>query len=188
MLLGAIGLLIGLVVFSQAGNIARALGDPIKSAGGGSKTGLGIAILSFWVIDVFTNTLQGPARALLADVAPAARQLDGSAAFGVANGAGKIIGYAAGSSHLGIEFVYGMTGGIVFLLTLLTVFATHEPPCEEDPEKQGGQEHHSSGDGNISVITRLLVSPHFHVPFTEPFVQAVTGQRSWIYIRYRECH
>lgn len=155
MLLGALGLLFGLVVFSQAENIAALLGDPVKTTGGGSTVGLIIALMAFWVVDIFTNTLQGPARALLADVVPAERQLDGNAAFAVANGAGKIIGYAAGSSHFGVEVIYGATGVVVLLLTLVTLLTTEETLVEEKVSDE--VDLHDSGDGNISVFTRLFV-------------------------------
>lgn len=48
----------GMVVLSNSGNIAKLLGDPVAESGAGSKTGLAIAIISFWIIDAFTNSLQ----------------------------------------------------------------------------------------------------------------------------------
>ncbi len=58
MLAGAVGMLLGLVLFSNSGNIAGVLGDPLASDGSGSRTGLVIAIVAFWIVDGFTNTLQ----------------------------------------------------------------------------------------------------------------------------------
>lgn len=49
---------LGMIVFSNSGNIAKLLGDPVAASGAGSKTGLAIAIVSFWIIDAFTNSLQ----------------------------------------------------------------------------------------------------------------------------------
>jgi hypothetical protein len=55
---GAIGMFLGLLIFSNSGNIAGAVGDPVVASGAGSKTGLAIAVISFWVVDAFTNMLQ----------------------------------------------------------------------------------------------------------------------------------
>lgn len=48
----------GLVIFSNSGNLAKLVGDPVVASGEGSKTGLAIAITAFWIIDAFTNSLQ----------------------------------------------------------------------------------------------------------------------------------
>lgn len=54
----------GMLLFSNSGNIAKLAGDPVADSGEGSKTGLVIAILSFWIIDAFTNSLQVRASSL----------------------------------------------------------------------------------------------------------------------------
>lgn len=125
MLAGAVGMAAGLLLFSNSASIAAALGDPLSPRGGGSRTGLAVAILAFWVVDTFTNALQAPARCLMADYAESGATLSvGNSLMAVGNGVGKIVGYAAGSITPQIEIVYGVVAGVALLFTLVTcIFA-----------------------------------------------------------------
>lgn len=170
MLGGAIGMLAGLLLFSNSANIAGRLGDPVRPQGGGSKTALAIAIASFWIIDTFTNTLQGPARTLLGDVAPASSLSAGNAYMAAANGIGKMIGYAAGSFTTRIEVTYGVTGAIALLLTLVTVFTVDEergraagkcsnPGQADDGGESGGAAAATGGQSGHLSLRELLRMP-----------------------------
>lgn len=93
MLGGALGMAIGLILFSNSANIAAALGDPLSPQGQGSRTALKFAIIAFWITDAFNNALQGPSRCLMADCATSGKALSyGNSMMAVGNGIGKCIG------------------------------------------------------------------------------------------------
>lgn len=147
MLTGAIGMFLALIVFSNAGTIAGWLGDPVAQEGGGSRTGLVIALIAFWVADTMINALQGPTRTLLGDIVPAKQQSVGNAMMAVANGTGKCIGYAVGSFSQSLAVTFGLTAGIALLLSLTTVLTVREEvlQAEDVPGFHGRDDTSTSG-------------------------------------------
>lgn len=149
MLGGAIGMAIGLVLFSQSANLAAKFGDPISPTGGGSPTGLHIAILAFWMTDTFTNALQGPSRCLMADSAQTGESLSfGNSVMAAGNGVGKVIGYAAGSFAPGIEVTYGVIAVVATMLTVLTCVISDDIPI---PVKSVDEENGKLEDISPSI-------------------------------------
>lgn len=131
MLVGAFGIFFGLLLFSNAKNIGNAIKNDTGSSASSSPSALFIAIVAFWFLDAMTNTLQGPARALLGDVVDRDQQLFGNAFFSVANGLGKCTGYFLGSITTKIEVVYGAAAVISIILSLITILTIHEPDFEK---------------------------------------------------------
>lgn len=132
MLWGTFVTCIGMIVFSQAGELGGLLGDPVSKRGGGSRTGLVIGILSFWVVDFGVNLLQTPTRALLADVVPTVQLPLGSSFFAVASGMGKAIGYALGAFTPGVKETFSAAALILVVLTLATVSMVQEKAVVEE--------------------------------------------------------
>lgn len=146
MVVGSVLVLFGLVAFGWAGTVARWVGDPIKPSGGGSRTGLHIAILSFWVLDFSINLLQTPTRALLADIVPSSQQPLGNAFFAIANGFGKALGYSLGSYAESIQVINGVAGLLVVILTLIPVLTVAERQLNVD-EMPHSQQNDETPDG-----------------------------------------
>lgn len=136
MLVGSFFVAIFLTSFAWAGDIAGSFGDPVKSGGGGSRTGLIMALFSFWGLDFSINMLQVPTRALLADSVPPQHLAAGNSLFAVANGFGKAMGYVFGGYNANIRAVNGCAAFFVLLFALLPTIITQEPengkPAESD--------------------------------------------------------
>lgn len=132
MLIGAILTMLGLVLFSNAAWLADKLGDGLSKGGGGSKAGLIIGIVTFWMTDFSINMLQMPARALLADCVSTGDLAVGSAWFAVGNGAGKAIGYCMGTLLPSIRETFLAAGLLVVLLTCVTVMVVDESADETE--------------------------------------------------------
>jgi maltose/moltooligosaccharide transporter len=126
MFFGALGMFAGLVLFSNAANIANLFQKSTASSGRKSSLAIIIAVLSFWILDVMINALQGPTRTLLGDVVSSDQLALGNAFFAVANGFGKCIGYAIGAFSERTEVTYGLTAGIALLFALTTIVTVKE--------------------------------------------------------------
>ncbi|KAK1433364.1 hypothetical protein QVD17_10274 [Tagetes erecta] len=94
---GAILVTIAVFLIGFAADIGVATGDnPNKTP---KPRAISVFVLGFWILDVANNTLQGPCRALLADLAGtnSGRIKTGNSLFAFFMGVGNVLGYAAGS-------------------------------------------------------------------------------------------
>ncbi|MFS7952851.1 putative sucrose/H+ symporter, plant, MFS transporter superfamily [Helianthus anomalus] len=98
---GAMLVAIAVFLIGYAADIGVSTGDKI---GAPSKPrAIAIFVIGFWILDVANNTLQGPCRALLADLAGSnsSKIRTGNAMFAFFMGVGNVLGYSAGSyTHL----------------------------------------------------------------------------------------
>ncbi|KAL1295347.1 hypothetical protein HN51_056250 [Arachis hypogaea] len=107
-----------LIAFSA--DIGHLLGDELVATGEEHKIRprtIGLVILGFWIIDFANNMLQGPCRALLADLA-AGNQSKTKTAYALYTlfmAVGNVLGSAAGSS-----------GGLYRILPFTTTKACHD--------------------------------------------------------------
>lgn len=137
MLGGALGMTVGLLLFSNSANIASLFGNPVTVKSSGSRTGLVVALLSFWLTDTFINVLQVPSRCLMAQYATSGESLNfGFSLLAAASGIGKVIGYLAGSFASRIEVMYGVTAAVALLLTILTCILTEDAVLEETMDEE----------------------------------------------------
>ncbi|KAK2660966.1 hypothetical protein Ddye_007499 [Dipteronia dyeriana] len=93
---GAVLVAIAVFLIGYAADIGRLMGDPKE----GIKTrAIAFFILGFWILDVANNTLQGPCRALLADLSGSdhKKTRTANAFFSFFMAVGNVLGYAAGS-------------------------------------------------------------------------------------------
>jgi solute carrier family 45, member 1/2/4 len=137
---GSVGAVISLLFFSNAENIANAVGKPVRE----SRLALWIAIGAFWALDATLSVMQGPARTLLGDVLEPQMQASGNSFFAAAYFVGKIIGYAAGGFRWRVEVTYGIAAAFVLVLTSVTLLTSRESVLERDREnetdaEEGGQ-------------------------------------------------
>eukprot|EP00762_Andalucia_godoyi_P003787 ANDGO_08559.mRNA.1 Sucrose transport protein SUC2 len=91
-IIGAIFIVLALVLIPNAPDLGHLMGDTKHNNPGA----LVLAVLGFWILDLANNTLQGPCRALLADIARPEQQERGNAVFSVWLAVGNILGYMAG--------------------------------------------------------------------------------------------
>jgi hypothetical protein len=115
---GAIFIIVGLVLISNARTVGGWLGD----IGNDHARAIVIAIVGFWILDLSNNTVQGPCRALLVDVAPADQQAIGGSFFSFMLGTGSLVGYFTGHLSL-IKYFPFMVTDVRALFSILYVFA-----------------------------------------------------------------
>ncbi|XP_042068490.1 sucrose transport protein-like [Salvia splendens] len=132
--------LVAMAVFliGFAADLGHAGGDPSRK--GQKPRAIAVFVVGFWILDVANNMLQGPCRALLADLSggEARRMSTSNALFSFFMAVGNVLGYAAGSyTHLYKIFPFSKTDACEFycanlktcfiiaiaLLSILTVLA-----------------------------------------------------------------
>ncbi|GJW59305.1 sucrose transport protein [Tanacetum coccineum] len=100
-LLGSIMISISVVIIGFSADIGYLIGDTEEhcSTFKGTRTRAAfVFILGFWMLDLANNTVQGPARALLADLAGPSQRNSANAIFCTWMAVGNILGFSAGSS------------------------------------------------------------------------------------------
>ncbi|CAD5333858.1 unnamed protein product [Arabidopsis thaliana] len=107
---GALLVAVAVVLIGYAADFGHSMGDkvdePVK------MRAVVIFALGFWILDVANNTLQGPCRAFLGDLAAgdANKTRTANAFFSFFMGVGNVLGYAAGSyTNLYKIFPFTMT-------------------------------------------------------------------------------
>eukprot|EP00026_Physarum_polycephalum_P006135 Phypoly_transcript_06176.p1 GENE.Phypoly_transcript_06176~~Phypoly_transcript_06176.p1 ORF type:complete len:534 (+),score=38.24 Phypoly_transcript_06176:118-1719(+) len=133
---GGLCIILGLGLVSNA----PVLGKLITGGATQSRLSIFIAIVGFWILDLSNNTVQGPCRALLVDVAPQEQQGLGSAWFSFMLGTGNLLGYFIGSLNLlkvvpfmGTQYQALFTTSMIVLavcvaVTLISTRERCEPP------------------------------------------------------------
>lgn len=128
---GAILCVIGMFFVGNSASIGIALGD--NDAGThpmDHKFGLIIAIGFLWVINMSVNAMQGPARALIADLLPSDQLQFGNAVLTATTGLSNVIAYLIGAQVLMVDDPYRVLFmiGCVFtsICTIPTLIAAKE--------------------------------------------------------------
>ncbi|KAL1543933.1 general substrate transporter [Salvia divinorum] len=155
---GASLVAVAVFLIGFAADIGFASGDPIGKAPKPRATA--IFVVGFWILDVANNMLQGPCRALLADLSggEARRMSTSNALFSFFMAVGNVLGYAAGSyTHLYTIFPFSKTEAcevycanlktcfiiaicLLITITVLALFFVTETPhaaAEPNPAKKG---------------------------------------------------
>ncbi|KAG8378384.1 hypothetical protein BUALT_Bualt08G0131900 [Buddleja alternifolia] len=110
MVAGTVLLSIGVLLIGFAADIGRAFGDSLQP--GVKHRAITVFVLGFWLLDISSNMIQGPCRALLADISDGSDALVtiGNALFAFYMAVGNIIGYAAGAyEHIHYIFPFSKT-------------------------------------------------------------------------------
>ncbi|GKA92038.1 sucrose transport protein SUC8-like protein [Tanacetum coccineum] len=94
---GAALVAVAVFLIGYAADIGVASGDKVGTAP--KPRAISVFVTGFWILDVANNTLQGPCRALLADLSgsDSARIRTGNSLFAFFMAVGNVLGYAAGS-------------------------------------------------------------------------------------------
>ncbi|GER27478.1 sucrose transport protein [Striga asiatica] len=95
---GAALVAVAVVLIGYAADMGHNFGDPLEKTVPKPKALL-IFVIGFWILDVANNTVQGPCRAMLADLSNGdARKIStANALFSFFMAVGNVLGYAAGS-------------------------------------------------------------------------------------------
>ncbi|KAF3657942.1 Sucrose transport protein SUC1 [Capsicum annuum] len=148
---GAALVTIAVFLIGFAADLGHASGDPLEK--GSKPRAIAVFVVGFWILDVANNMLQGPCRALLADLSggKSGRMRTANAFFSFFMAVGNILGYAAGSySKLYKVFPFSKTQACdiycanlkscffiaIFLLLSLTTLALSFVRESELPEKE----------------------------------------------------
>ncbi|XP_074282521.1 sucrose transport protein-like [Silene latifolia] len=94
---GAALVAVAVFLIGYAADIGHATGDPEGNMA--KPRAIAIFIIGFWILDVANNTLQGPCRAMLADLAAGSQSKTRTAnsLFSFFMAVGNVLGYAAGA-------------------------------------------------------------------------------------------
>ncbi|KAK9912813.1 hypothetical protein M0R45_036653 [Rubus argutus] len=136
------------------------LGKPTK------PRAIAIFVVGFWILDVANNMLQGPCRALLADISGSdtkrMRTANGFYSFFMA--VGNVLGFSAGSyTHLHKMFPFTLSKAcdvycanlkscfflsiaLLIALTILALMSVTEPTADDDDDDQEKQEEIQEDD------------------------------------------
>lgn len=121
---GAVLVAVAVFLIGYAADIGVASGDKIRNTA--KPRAISVFVVGFWVLDVANNMLQGPCRALLADLAGSnsSRIRTGNSLFAFFMAVGNVLGYAAGSyTHLYKMFPFTKTSACdVYCANLKTCF------------------------------------------------------------------
>ncbi|CAH2066825.1 unnamed protein product [Thlaspi arvense] len=121
---GAALVAVAVFLIGYAADIGFKMGDKLDDKI--KYRAIGIFALGFWILDVANNTLQGPCRAFLADLAAgdAKRTRVANAFFSFFMAVGNVLGYAAGSyTNLHKIFPFTMTNACdLYCANLKTCF------------------------------------------------------------------
>jgi len=170
-LFGSIFIVVGMILISNAGWIGmRMTGE------GTGFFAIALAVTGFWILDLSNNTVQGPCRALLVDLAPKSQQNLGGSLFSFMLGTGNLLGYLVGSLPLQKWFPFFGTDiralfmcGMVVLVTCVTitlVLAKEKPlPKAEVPTGQNPFRQLLSGITNMPKGMQRICAVQFFAWF-----------------------
>ncbi|CAL0300662.1 unnamed protein product [Lupinus luteus] len=157
---GAIAVAVAVFLIGFAADLGHATGDDLAMQS--RPRAIAIFVVGFWILDVANNMLQGPCRALLADLSAGdhKKTRKANAFFSFFMAVGNVLGYAAGS-YSGLHKIFPFTVtkacdiycanlkscffiSIILLLTLTTIaliyvkeraFVRDEKKLEEEEEE-----------------------------------------------------
>jgi solute carrier family 45 protein 1/2/4 len=175
-LTGAIFVIIALILIPNSLDIGRWFGD----TPGKHPVALVLAVAGFWILDFANNMLQGPCRALVADIAGPEQQELGNSIFSLWIALGSVTGYIAGwiswseyisfmrteacqaaCEDLRVSFIISIV--LLIVTTIITLVSAKERPLDEiddelnrtkQPPSPTGEEHESIK--KVNPILKML--------------------------------
>jgi len=128
---GAILCVLGMALVGNSPNLGVLLGDNENGiTPSDHKFGLAIAITFLWVINLSVNAMQGPSRALIADLLPLQEQQFGNAILMATTGLSNVVAYLIGAQVLETDHPYQilfMIGcGFLTICTIPTLIVAKE--------------------------------------------------------------
>ncbi|ESW15628.1 hypothetical protein PHAVU_007G088200 [Phaseolus vulgaris] len=170
---GALAVAIAVFLIGYAADLGHMFGDSLAK-----KTrprAIAIFVVGFWILDVANNMLQGPCRALLADLSAGdhRKTRNANAFFSFFMAVGNVLGYAAGS-YSGLHHVFPFTKtkacdvycanlkscfflSIALLLTLATIALTYVKEERVSSEKSSANVAEEDGSrGGMPCFGQLF--------------------------------
>ena len=140
-LVGSIGCCIGMLLIAFSVDLGNLFGDePDSPSSGDHMAGIVLAVLGLWVMNLFVNTIQGPARAIVVDLVPADRQQDGNAMASGVMGMAAILANVIGAPLFTMPAPYRNLFVIGVVAVILSTIPTYIVAKEEryiPPETNG---------------------------------------------------
>jgi len=156
-LAGAIGCVVGMALIGLSVDLGAVFGDNRTSPNSGDHTwGIILAISGLMIMNVFVNTIQGPARAIVLDLVPSDKQQDGNAMVSGVMGISAIIANLIGVPMFNTDepyrnlFLLGV--GFVLIATVITLIFAKEKPLDEESSSLLNQEGEESGANKHSGV------------------------------------
>ncbi|CAM6126670.1 unnamed protein product [Calypogeia fissa] len=170
---GALMVAVSVTVIGFSADAGYILGDSHESCEtykGMRPRAAGIFVLGFWLLDLANNTVQGPARALLADLAGPTQRDSANAIFCLWMALGNILGFSTGASGLWYKWFPFLRSkacceacanlkaaflvAVVFLIlcTAVTMVYARETPwvgSTETPNESEKQKEHGEGESFV---------------------------------------
>eukprot|EP00898_Chlorokybus_atmophyticus_P003655 jgi/Chlat1/4290/Chrsp29S04379 len=91
---GAVLVAVAVILIGNASDLGRLLGDGLD---GSTPRAILVFVLGFWLLDIANNTIAGPCRALVADLAGATQREEANAYTAMWLSIGNFLGYGAGA-------------------------------------------------------------------------------------------
>lgn len=172
-LFGAIFVAVSLLLIPNALDIGRLFGDTRTY----HPAAIGLTVAGFWMLDIANNMLQGPCRALVADIAPPEKQETGNALFTFWLGLGNILGFITGwmpwSSWItftgtkmcgtacqDLRISFSISIVVLTATVIVTLIAAKEKPFTRTLVQNNDEESPASRDRPLLHLFRVL----FHLP------------------------
>ncbi|KAK3000062.1 hypothetical protein RJ639_022759 [Escallonia herrerae] len=171
--------LVAIAVFliGFAADIGHMSGDNISKAV--KPRAITVFVVGFWILDVANNMLQGPCRALLADLSGGhqSKTRTANALFSFFMAVGNVLGYAAGSyTHLHKAFPFSKTHAcdvycanlkscffisiaLLLILTIIALATVHEKPFSAEQGDSGEKGVSEPFFGEILAALKDLPRP-----------------------------
>jgi len=167
LLAGAIGCVIGMALIGASVDLGAALGDIRTSPDPGDHTwGIVLAISGLMIMNVFVNTIQGPARAIVLDLVPPNKQQDGNAMVSGVMGISAIIANLVGvplfSTDEPYRNLFFLGVGFVLIASVITLLFAHEEPFGgegEDEVSPDGKVHKGVGGAFVKIYLAFRYIP-----------------------------
>eukprot|EP00727_Mastigamoeba_balamuthi_P010388 m51a1_g5972 putative major facilitator subfamily protein (515) ;mRNA; f:231413-233558 len=133
----------GMALIAASVDLGKLLGDDEKSERPGDhKYAIAFAITGLWIMNLFVNTIQGPARAIVADIVPADKQQDGNAMVSGVMGIAAIVANVMGAQLFLTAapyrnlFAIGVVCVLLSAIPTLVVAKEGLPPMGSDDDTQ----------------------------------------------------
>ncbi|CAH2070713.1 unnamed protein product, partial [Thlaspi arvense] len=174
---------IAVVLIGYAADVGAMFGDRVEATP--KSKAIAIFAVGFWILDVANNMLQGPCRALLADLSckSGKKTRTANSFFSFFMAVGNVLGFAAGAfTHLHDAFPFTMTKAcdvycanlkscfffsilLLMTLTVLALWYVDEKQWSPETEANGGEEEEVDDQNEITeevtASTRVVKLPLF---------------------------
>ncbi|KAL3504009.1 hypothetical protein ACH5RR_033850 [Cinchona calisaya] len=174
LIVGAILLCIAVLLISFAADIGYSMGDSLDTRT--KHRAVALFVFGFWILDISNNVIQGPCRALLADLSGnnEAKLTIANALFAFFMAVGNIIGYALGSymklcnlfpftkteacdiycANLKTCFILAVF--FITIVTTLVVSSVKEEVLDPSALYQYGVDYYNDEEASLSFFSQII--------------------------------